>query len=354
MVKKLDAVLLCVPTPLTSQRDPDMTYITNTARAISPYLKPGQIFVLESTTYPGTTRDILIPALETGNSFKAGRDFYVAYSPEREDPNNKEFTTSTIPKVVGADSKKELDIADTLYRSIVSKTVPVKDTPTAEATKLMENIFRSVNIALVNEMKIILDKMGIDVWEVIEAAKTKPFGYMPFYPGPGLGGHCIPIDPFYLTWKAREFEVPTRFIELAGEINVSMPEYVFHKILMGLNEVGKSMKNSKIMILGVAYKKDVDDSRESPSFKIMDMLNSAGATVNFNDPYISEIGPRREFTQLVGKKATSLEDLDAYDVTVILTDHSVYDYTRIVELSNIVVDTRNACENIKSAKIIKA
>tara|TARA_B100000686_G_scaffold339864_1_gene414623 strand:- start:9322 stop:10632 length:1311 start_codon:yes stop_codon:yes gene_type:complete len=353
-ISRLDIVLLCVPTPLTHHRDPDMTYIVNTARAISPHIKPGQMFILESTTYPGTTRDILIPALEANSHFKAGRDFFVAYSPEREDPNNKEFTTSNIPKVVGADSKEELATADALYQCIVNKTVLVSDSQTAEATKLMENIFRSVNIALVNEMKIILDKMGIDVWEVIEAAKTKPFGFMPFYPGPGLGGHCIPIDPFYLTWKAREFEVPTRFVELAGEINVSMPEYVFNKILMGLNDSGKSIRGSRILILGIAYKKDIDDSRESPSYKIMDMLSNAGAWVDYNDPYVPEIGPRREFAQFIGKKATSLENIGEYDLTVILTDHSVYDFFKIVESSKIIVDTRNACKNIESDKIIKA
>ena len=354
VISELDAVLLCVPTPLTHQRDPDMTYIISTAHSISPHLQNGQIFILESTTYPGTTREVFIPALEMHNSLKAGKNFFVAYSPEREDPNNKQYHTSIIPKIVGADSKEELAIANALYQCIVEKTIPVRDTQTAEATKLLENIFRSVNIALVNEMKIILDKMGIDVWEVIEAAKTKPFGFMPFYPGPGLGGHCIPIDPFYLTWKAREFEVPTRFIELAGEINISMPEYVFRKILMGLNDAGKSMKNSRIIILGIAYKKDVDDSRESPSFKIMDMLNNAGALVDYHDPYFPEISPRREFTHFIGKKATPLENIVEYDVTVILTDHTIYNYDKIVKQSSIVVDTRNACKNIQSTKIIKA
>ena len=354
VVKDLDCVLLCVPSPLTHQRDPDLSYIVNTARSISPYLRKEQLVILESTTYPGTTREVLIPALESANSLKAGIDFLVAYSPEREDPNNPEFTTAKIPKVVGADSGGELETADSLYRSIVEQTVLVKNTKTAEATKLMENIFRSVNIALVNEMKLILDKMGIDVWEVIEAANTKPFGFMRFNPGPGLGGHCIPVDPFYLTWKAREFGVPTRFIELAGEVNLSMPDYVFQKVLMSLNDSGKSLKNSRILVLGIAYKKDIDDSRESPSFNIMDLLSRAGARVDYNDPFVPEIGPRREFIKFVGKKTVPLDHIGNYDLTLILTDHSVYDYKKIVAESQLVVDTRNACSKIQSPKIVKA
>lgn len=353
-VKGLDCILLCVPTPLTRYRDPDMTYILSTAKSISPYLTAGQLVVLESTTYPGTTLEILIPELESQNALNAGKEFFVAYSPEREDPNNKQFTTATIPKVVGADSKLELDAAIALYDAVVEKTVPVSSLKVAEAAKLMENIFRSVNIALVNEMKVILDKMGIDVWEVIEAASTKPFGYMPFYPGPGLGGHCIPIDPFYLTWKAKEFEVATRFIELAGEVNISMPDYVFQKIVRCLNKAGKSISQSKILILGLAYKKDVDDARESPSYKIMDLLVEAGASVDFNDPYIPVVGPKRDYPQYIGKKGVSLDCIGDYDLTVILTDHSAYDFERIVEESTIVVDTRNACRNIQSSKIVKA
>jgi UDP-N-acetyl-D-glucosamine dehydrogenase len=353
-ISKVDCILICVPTPLDRYRSPDMTYVVSTAQQISPYMKKGQMVVLESTTYPGTTWGILATELEANSSLKAGEDFYLAYSPEREDPNNPNYTTATIPKVIGADSKKELEAADELYKSIVSKTVPVSNTKTAEATKLMENIFRSVNIALVNEMKIVLDKMGIDVWEVIEAASTKPFGYMPFYPGPGLGGHCIPIDPFYLTWKAREYGVATRFIELAGEVNVLMPQYVVEKILTALNDSGKSVKGSKILVLGVAYKKNVDDDRESTSYKIMEMLLNLGAEIEFNDPFIPVVGPKRDYPNFVGKKGVSLENLKSFDMTVILTDHSKYDYEDIVNRSKIVVDTRNACGAIKSPKIIKA
>ena len=350
-----DCLLICVPTPLNQNREPDMSYIVKTAQAISPYLRKDQLIVLESTTYPGTTQDVLVPELEKGSGLKANQDFFVAYSPEREDPNNKQFSTATIPKVIGADHPESLEAANILYLSIINKTVPVSGTKAAEASKLMENIFRSVNIALVNELKIIFDKMGIDVWEVIEASSTKPFGFMPFYPGPGLGGHCIPIDPFYLTWKAREFEAPTRFIELAGEINVSMPEYVLQKILWALNNVVKSLKGSRILILGMAYKKNIDDDRESPSFKIMELLEGYGAHVDFNDPYVPVVlGPKREYNQFVGKKSVSLDDLPQYDMTVILTDHSSYDYQDIVERSTIVVDTRNACGKIESDKIIKA
>ena len=353
-VSDLECILICVPTPLNSNREPDMSFIVATAQEIAPYLKKDQMVILESTTYPGTTRDVLIPELESGSGLKANQDFYVAYSPEREDPNNKDFSTSTIPKVIGADSDYALECANTLYLSFINKTVPVSSTQAAEATKLMENIFRSVNIALVNELKVIFDKMGIDIWEVIEAASTKPFGYMPFYPGPGLGGHCIPIDPFYLTWKAREFGITTRFIELAGEINVAMPEYVVNKILLALNEKGISVKGSRVLILGFAYKKNIDDDRESPSYKIMELLLQYGAEVEFHDPYIESIGIKREYPQFTGKQRVSLETIDQFDITVILTDHSDYDYEAIVEQSRLVVDTRNACANIKSDKIIKA
>jgi UDP-N-acetyl-D-glucosamine dehydrogenase len=354
-VSKCDCLLICVPTPLNDNREPDMSYIVKTAQMMAPHLKKGQLVVLESTTYPGTTQDVLAPELEAGSGLKANQDFYVAYSPEREDPNNKQYSTATIPKVLGADDPKGLEITNTLYLSVIEKTVPVSGTKAAEASKLMENIFRSVNIALVNELKVIFDKMGIDVWEVIEAASTKPFGFMPFYPGPGLGGHCIPIDPFYLTWKAREFGVPTKFIELAGEINVSMPEYVLQKILWALNNSGKSLKGSKLLILGMAYKKNVDDDRESPSFKIMELLEEYGAEVDYNDPYVPVVlGPKREYNQYVGKKSVSLDQLPHYDMTIILTDHSNYGYKDIVERSKIVLDTRNACGKIESDKIIKA
>lgn len=353
-VARLDCILICVPTPLNANREPDMSYIVATARKIAPYLKVEQMVILESTTYPGTTREVLIPELESVSGLKANKDFYVVYSPEREDPNNKNFSTGTIPKVIGADSDYALECANTLYLSFINKTVPVSSTQAAEATKLMENIFRSVNIALVNELKVIFDKMGIDIWEVIQAASTKPFGYMPFYPGPGLGGHCIPIDPFYLTWKAREFGITTRFIELAGEINVGMPEYVVKKILLALNEKEISLKKSRILILGLAYKKNIDDDRESPSYKIMELLLQYGATVDYHDPYIQSIGTKREYPQFFGKKRVSLKSVGDFDLTVILTDHTDYDYEAIVEQSHLVVDTRNACANIRSNKIIKA
>ncbi len=350
----LDCILICVPTPLNANREPDMSFIVSTARQIAPHLRAEQMVILESTTYPGTTREVLIPELESGSGLKANQDFLVVYSPEREDPTNKDFTTSTIPKVIGADSDYALECANTLYLSFINKTVPVSSTMAAEATKLMENIFRSVNIALVNELKIIFDRMGIDIWEVIQAASTKPFGYMPFYPGPGLGGHCIPIDPFYLTWKAREYGITTRFIELAGEINVGMPEFVVKKILLALNDKGISLKESRVLILGFAYKKNVDDDRESPSYKIMELLLQYGAQVDFHDPYIKTIGMKREYPQFFGKQRVPLENLSRFDVTVILTDHSEYDYKAIVQESNLVVDTRNACAKIKSDKIIKA
>jgi len=353
-VKNLDCILICVPTPLNKNREPDMSYIVSTAKQIAPHMKKGQLIVLESTTYPGTTQDILLPELEFGSGLKGNEDFFVAYSPEREDPNNKEYTTASIPKVIGSDHPTGLEISEALYSCIINTTVPVSSTQVAEATKLMENIFRSVNIALVNELKMVFDKMGIDIWEVIEASSTKPFGFMPFYPGPGLGGHCIPIDPFYLTWKAREYNVSTRFIELAGEVNISMPEYVLQKTFEALNQSGKSVKDSKIILLGLAYKKNVDDHRESVTFKIMDLLSKNGANVEYNDPYIPEIMPVREYKQFVGKKSVPLENLNQYDLTIILTDHSSYNCEAIVEQSNIVVDTRNACGKIKSDKIIKA
>jgi UDP-N-acetyl-D-glucosamine dehydrogenase len=354
LVNKLDCILICVPTPLDKNREPDMSYILATARGIAPHITKGQLIVLESTTYPGTTQEVLATELESGSGLKADHDFHIAYSPEREDPNNKDFTTATIPKVIGADTSESLEITDALYSSIIQKTVPVSSTKVAEATKLMENIFRAVNIALVNELKLVFDKMGIDIWEVIEASSTKPFGFMPFYPGPGLGGHCIPIDPFYLTWKAKQFGISTRFIELAGEVNVFMPDYVIQKISFALGQSGKSIAGSQILLLGLAYKKNVDDDRESVTFKIMEMLEEQGAKTDYNDPYIPAIKPRREYKQFIGKKSVALEQLNSYDLTVILTDHSTYDYATIVNKSKLVVDTRNVCGNIKSDKIIKA
>lgn len=354
IVKELDCILICVPTPLDKNREPDMSYILSTAREISPHIIKGQLIILESTTYPGTTQEVLVPELEFGSNLKANHDFYVAYSPEREDPNNKDFTTATIPKVIGADTPKGLEITDALYSSIIQKTVPVSGTKVAEATKLMENIFRAVNIALVNELKIVFDKMGIDVWEVIEASSTKPFGFMPFYPGPGLGGHCIPIDPFYLSWKAKQFGISTRFIELAGEVNVCMPDYVIQKILLALGQAGKSIVGSHILLLGLAYKKNVDDDRESVTFKVMEMLELQGARVEYNDPHIPAIRAKREYPQFNGKKSIPLSRLKQFDLSIILTDHSDYNYEEIVTNSNLVIDTRNACAKIKSDKVIKA
>jgi UDP-N-acetyl-D-glucosamine dehydrogenase len=354
IVKELDCILICVPTPLTKNREPDMSYILSTARGIAPHITKGQLIVLESTTYPGTTQEVLAPELETGSGLEADQDFHLAYSPEREDPNNKDFTTATIPKVIGSDTPKGLEITDALYSSIIQKTVPVSGTKAAEATKLIENIFRAVNIALVNELKVVFDKMGIDIWEVIAASSTKPFGFMPFYPGPGLGGHCIPIDPFYLSWKAKQFGVSTRFIELAGEINISMPDYVIQKLSSALIQKGKKLASSHLLLLGLAYKRNVDDDRESVTFKIMEMLEKQGAEVDYNDPHIPIIKPRREYRQFVGKKSVTLDKLSSYDMVIILTDHIAYDYRDIVKKSRHVLDTRNACGDIKSDKITKA
>ena len=354
LISNLDCILICVPTPLSKNREPDMSYIIATAQKISPHLVKNQLIVLESTTFPGTTQEVLIPALEAGSELKANKDFFIAYSPEREDPNNKEYFIATTPKVIGADNAKSLELANAIYSSIVNKTVLVSGTKVAEATKLTENVFRAVNIALVNELKVIYEKMGIDIWEVIESCSTKPFGFMPFYPGPGLGGHCIPIDPFYLTWKAREHGITTRFIELAGEINTLMPDYVIQKIIFALNREGKSLKNSRILLLGLAYKKNVDDTRESVTFKIMELLEEKGAVTDYNDPYIPIIKSTRKYKKFTGKKSIPLKKINAYDCVVILTDHTFYDFKAIEEHSSIIVDTRNACGKIKSDKVIKA
>jgi len=342
----VNCFILCVPTPLNKNREPDMTYVFNTTKTVAQYLRKGQLIVLESTTYPGTTDEDMREILEK-TGLKAGEDFYLAYSPEREDPNNRDFTTSTIPKVVGGYTKQCLEAAKTLYDSIVVKTVSVSSTKVAEATKLLENIYRAVNIALVNELKLLFDRMGIDIWEVIEAAKTKPFGFQAFYPGPGLGGHCIPIDPFYLTWKAREYDFHTRFIELAGEINTNMPYYVVQKTMEALNEKGKSVNGAKILILGLAYKKDVDDPRESPSFRLIELLEEKGAIVDYNDPYILQAPKMRKHK--VNKESVPLtkEKLVQYDCVIIATDHAVYDPDFIVGNSKLVVDTRNLVKNYR-------
>jgi UDP-N-acetyl-D-glucosamine dehydrogenase len=333
-----DCILICVPTPLNRNREPDMRFVFNTGRTIAQYLRKGQLVILESTTYPGTTDEDLRQILET-SGLKAGLDFHLAFSPEREDPNNKNFSLRTVPKVVGGFTPACLAAAKALYEHVVERTVPVSSTKVAEASKLLENIYRSVNIALVNELKICFDRMGIDIWEVIEAAATKPFGFQPFYPGPGLGGHCIPIDPFYLTWKAREYEFNTRFIELAGEINTSMPDYVVSKVMEALNEHGKHMKGSKILLLGLAYKANVDDERESPSYRLMEKLEHLGAQVSYNDPYIPAIRPTREYAKFAGRR--SVEISGDFDLILIATPHDEYRNVDFASLGVPVVDTRN-------------
>ncbi len=343
-----DAILIAVPTPLNKNREPDMTYIVSTCESLAPYVRQGQLHVLESTTYPGTTDEVMVPILERGG-LKCDTDFFVAFSPEREDPNNKDYRTETIPKVVGATSPDGLAVATALYSQIVVRTVPVSSTRAAEATKLMENIFRSVNIALVNELKMTFMKMGINIWEVVDAAKTKPFGFMPFYPGPGLGGHCIPIDPFYLTWKAREYGVSTRFIELAGEINTSMPDFVVQRVMEVLNDHGKPLKGSKILLLGLAYKANVDDDRESPSYHLMEKLEEKGAIVEYNDPWVPSIKLTREHPQFAGKKSVCISD-DGYDLILVATAHDEYKKLDFSRFNVPVVDTRN----VAGAKAFKA
>lgn len=340
-IAECDAVLIAVPTPLNKNREPDMTYIVNTCETIAPYIRRGQLIVLESTTYPGTTDEVMVPILER-NGLTVDKDFFVAFSPEREDPSRTDYTTATIPKVVGSTSPEGLEVAEKVYQQIVVRTVPVSSTRAAEATKLMENIFRSVNIALVNELKVTFMKMGIDIWEVIEAAKTKPFGYMPFYPGPGLGGHCIPIDPFYLTWKAREYGVSTRFIELAGEINTAMPDFVVQRVMEALNEHGKPLKGARILMLGLAYKANVDDDRESPSYHLMEKLEGKGATVSYNDPYVPTIRPSREWSRYVGRK--SVEISDGYDLLLIATPHDEYKRFDFSSFTIPIVDARNVAK----------
>ena len=354
-LKTVDAVLVCVPTPLTENREPDVQFIVSSAETIAKYLRRGQLIVLESTTYPGTTRELMAPILER-SSLKAGRDFHLAYSPEREDPGNKEFTTRTIPKVVGGLTKTCLDMACRLYGAAIERTIPVSSLEAAEAAKILENVYRCVNIAMVNELKVVFDRMGIDIWEVISAASTKPFGFKAFYPGPGLGGHCIPIDPFYLTWKARQYGMPTRFIELAGEINTSMPHYVVGRTIEALNERRKSLKGSKVLVLGLAYKKDIDDLRESPSIELIELLREKGAKVDYNDPYIPRTHKQRQHDLRMVSKKLSAKMLAGYDVVLISTDHSDYDYGWIVRNAKLVVDARNATAGVRGArgKVVKA
>ena len=342
-----DALIMCVPTPLNANREPDMTYIENTARAIGPYLRSGQLVVLESSTYPGTTDEVVKPILEKLSGLRAGIDFFLAFSPEREDPGNPSFNTATIPKVVGGHTQQCTELACALYASAITKVVPVKGTREAELTKLLENIFRCVNIALVNEMKLLCERMNIDLWEVIDAAKTKPFGFMPFYPGPGLGGHCIPIDPFYLTWKAREFEFNTRFIELAGEINWQMPHHVVERTMDALNQQGKALKGANVLILGLAYKKNIDDLRESPSIRLIELFRERGAQVSYHDPYCPKMKEMRHQPKyMLEMESVPLETAKEADVVVIATDHDCVDYQQLVRDAKLVIDTRNATRNV--------
>jgi UDP-N-acetyl-D-glucosamine dehydrogenase len=356
-IADMDAVLICVPTPLDERREPDLSYVRNTALAIAPNLQRGQLIVLESTTYPGTTEELVLPILERGGlrcpvangpgAEDVATDYFLAFSPEREDPGNKQFGLAQIPKVVGGTNPPSGRAAAALYAQVVARVVPVSSTRAAEMVKLMENIFRCVNIAMVNELKLLTQRMGIDIWEVIDAASTKPFGFMPFYPGPGLGGHCIPVDPYYLSWKAKEFDFSTRFIELAGEINTAMPYHVVESVSEALNKRRKALNGSKILVLGVAYKKDVDDLRESPSLKLIELLNDRGATVDYNDPYFAQLHKMRHY-DYSQKRSVPLDPktLASYDCVLIATDHSSYDYASIVEAAQLVVDTRNATRRL--------
>jgi UDP-N-acetyl-D-glucosamine dehydrogenase len=357
----MDAIIICVPTPLDEYREPDLSFIENTAKAIAPHLRAGQLVVLESTTYPGTTEEVLIPILEEGNAcgLRAARgdsdeivnEFFVAFSPEREDPGNDSVARRDIPKVVGGLNPQSSHLGAALYGAIFNRVVPVSSPAVAEMVKLTENIYRCVNIALVNELKLLTLRMGLDIWEVIEAASTKPFGFQPFYPGPGLGGHCIPVDPFYLSWKAKAWDFQTRFIELAGEINNSMPYHVVSQVSRALNQRGKPMNGSRVLVLGVAYKKDIDDLRESPALTIIELLQKDGAVVSYNDPYFPFIGKGRKYELQI--KCAPLEDLDRYDCVLIVTDHSDYDYEWIVQHASLVVDTRNATKGIHSETIVR-
>lgn len=357
---EVDAIIICVPTPLDEHREPDMSYIENSAKSIAQYFRKGQLVVLESSTYPGTTEEILLPLLENSQSGSGklivGEDFYLAFSPEREDPNNANYSTATIPKVIGGMTPNCLTVTQALYNQVIVKTVAVSSPKAAEATKLLENIYRSINIALVNELKLVFDRMGIDVWEVIEAAKTKPFGFQAFYPGPGLGGHCIPIDPFYLTWKAREYDINTKFIELAGEINTYMPYFVVDKTADALNNEKKSLKGSKVLILGASYKKDIDDMRESPSLKLIEILRERGCIVDYNDPYVPKLPKTRKYEYDMESIPLTEENLQKYDVLLLSTDHSNYDYKFIARNAKLIIDTRNAFarNGIVNEKIVKA
>ena len=358
-ITQMDAIIICVPTPLNEYHEPDLSFITDTTHSIAPHLRAGQLVVLESTTYPGTTEEVMVPILEKENKagLKAARgtevaanEFFVAFSPEREDPGNTTVARRDIPKVIGGLNPRASELAGALYGAIFNRTVPVSSPAAAEMTKLLENIYRCVNIALVNELKLLCLRMGIDIWEVIGAASTKPFGFHPFYPGPGLGGHCIPVDPFYLSWKAKEWDFRTRFIELAGEINTNMPYHVLSSVAAALNRHKKAINGAKVLVLGVAYKKDIDDLRESPALTIIELLQKDGAVVSYHDPYFPFIGKGRKYD--LQMKRTELKDLGQYDCVLIVTDHSDYDYKQIVQEAQLVVDTRNATRGIKNAKIV--
>ncbi|MCU0978834.1 MAG: nucleotide sugar dehydrogenase [Pirellulaceae bacterium] len=355
-LQEADALLICVPTPLNESRDPDLSCIESTARHIAAALRPGQLVVLESTTYPGTTREVVLPILAS-SGLTVGEDYFLAFSPEREDPGNPDFSASRIPKVVGGLDPASRDLAVALYSPAVVKTIPVSSCEVAEACKILENTYRSVNIAMVNELKVLFTRLGIDIWEVIEAAKTKPFGFQAFYPGPGLGGHCIPIDPFYLSWLARRHEMPTRFIELAGEINASMPLYVVEQVMEALNDMGKPVRGSRIGILGAAYKKDVDDPRESPAFRLMELLIQRGAIISYNDPHIPVLPSMRHYrVPRLASEPLTAEYLASQDCLVVATDHSAYDWEFIAKHARLIVDTRNATKQVahKAKNVRKA
>ena len=351
-VAESDALILCVPTPLNKYREPDMSFVTNTVDALKPYLREGQVVSLESTTYPGTTEEELLPRVEAGG-LQVGESIFLVYSPEREDPGNPDFETRTIPKVVGGHTPACLEVGKALYEPAIDQVIPVSSTKAAEMTKLLENIHRAVNIGLVNEMKIVADRMGIDIFEVVDAAKTKPFGFTAYYPGPGLGGHCIPIDPFYLTWKAREYGLHTRFIELSGEVNRAMPEYVIGKLMDGLNEAGKALKNSRVLVLGIAYKKNVDDMRESPSVEIMELIEAKGAEIAYSDPHVPTFPKMREHSFNLSSETLSAENLATFDAVVLATDHDRFDFEHIKLHAKLIIDSRGKYRE-PTAHIVKA
>jgi UDP-N-acetyl-D-glucosamine dehydrogenase len=357
-IAQMDVVIICVPTPLNEYHEPDLSYITDTVRSVAPHLRNGQLIILESTTYPGTTEEVVVPLLEQGNpsGLRVARDaesdgFYVAFSPEREDPGNDTVARRDVPKVVGGCGPAALELASAVYASIFNRTVPVSSPAAAEMTKLLENIYRCVNIAMVNELKQLCMRMGIDLFEVIDAAKTKPFGFQAFYPGPGLGGHCIPIDPFYLSWKAKQFDFDTRFIELAGQVNLAMPYFVVDNIMEAMSQRDKALHGSRVLVLGVAYKRDIDDLRESPSLTIIELLKQRGAQVEYNDPFFASVGHGRKYD--LNMTCTPLERIPEFDCVVIATDHSQYDYSMIVEKAKLVVDTRNATKGIEATNIVR-